>query len=168
MKWSPFYVWLVYSLWYIKDLTSCKCVDGYNLLGQGLVLTYSCWCWWMFSSKQYSDVIMGAMASQIIGVSIVYAAVYWGADQRKLQSSASLTFVRGIHWSPVNSPHKGPVTRENVSICWRLHESPRSAMLHQWYIYNGLSSVKLDLFIQVTSHYLITPLVTYLMHTEGV
>ena len=31
---------------------------------------------------------------------------------RKHQSSASLLFVRGIHWSPVNSLHKGPVTRK--------------------------------------------------------
>ena len=35
-----------------------------------------------------------------------------GADQRKHQSSASLAFVRGIHRWPVNSPHKGPVTRK--------------------------------------------------------
>ena len=34
------------------------------------------------------------------------------ADQRKYQSSASLAFVRGIHRSPVNSPHKWPVTRK--------------------------------------------------------
>ena len=34
------------------------------------------------------------------------------ADQRKHQSSVSLAFVRGIHRSPVNSPHKGPVTRK--------------------------------------------------------
>ena len=34
-----------------------------------------------------------------------------GADQRKHQSSASLAFVR-VHRSPVNSPHKGPVTRK--------------------------------------------------------
>ena len=34
------------------------------------------------------------------------------ADQRKYQSSASLAFVRGIHWWPVNSPHKRPVTRK--------------------------------------------------------
>ena len=34
------------------------------------------------------------------------------ADQRKHQSSASLAFVRGIHRRPVNSPHKGPVTRK--------------------------------------------------------
>ena len=35
-----------------------------------------------------------------------------GADQRKHQSSASLAFVRGIHRWPVNSQHKGPVTRK--------------------------------------------------------
>ena len=37
---------------------------------------------------------------------------YLGADQRKHQSSASLAFVRGSHRRPVNSPHKGPVTRK--------------------------------------------------------
>ena len=35
-----------------------------------------------------------------------------GADQRKHQSSASLAFVQEIHRGPVNSPHKGPVTRK--------------------------------------------------------
>ena len=34
------------------------------------------------------------------------------ADQRKHQSSASLAFVMGIHRGPVDSPHKGPVTRK--------------------------------------------------------
>ena len=60
----------------------------------------------------YSDVIMSAMASQITGISIVYSTLCPGADQRKHQSSASLAFVRGIHRWPVNSPHKGPVTRK--------------------------------------------------------
>ena len=62
--------------------------------------------------SHYSDVIMGAMASQITFLTIVYSTVYSGADQRKNQSSASLAFVRGIHRWPVNSPHKGPVTRK--------------------------------------------------------
>ena len=53
---------------------------------------------------------MGAMASQITSLFIVYSTVYSGADQRKHQSSASLAFVRGIHRGPVNSPHKWPVT----------------------------------------------------------
>ena len=45
----------------------------------------------------YNDGIMGAMASQITGISIIYFTVPSGADQRKHQSSASLAFVRGIH-----------------------------------------------------------------------
>ena len=60
----------------------------------------------------YEDVIMGTMASQITSLTIVYSTVYSGADQRKHQSSASLVFVWGIHRRPVNSPHKGPVTRK--------------------------------------------------------
>ena len=55
---------------------------------------------------------MSAMASQITGVTIVCSTVCSSADQRKHQSSASLAFVRGIHRSPVNSPHKGPVMRK--------------------------------------------------------
>ena len=60
----------------------------------------------------YNDVIMGAMASHITSLTIVYSTVYSGADERKHQSSASLAFVRGSHRWPVNSPHKWPVTRK--------------------------------------------------------
>ena len=60
----------------------------------------------------YGDVIMGAIASQITSLTIVYSTVYSDADQRKHQSSVSLAFVWGIHRGPVNSPHKWPVTRE--------------------------------------------------------
>ena len=56
----------------------------------------------------YSDIIMRAMASQIISLSTVCL----GTDQIKHQSSVSLAFVRGFHRSPVNSPHKGSVTRK--------------------------------------------------------
>ena len=59
----------------------------------------------------YNDFIMSAMASQITSLAIVYSTVYSGADQRK-KSSASLAFVQGIHRWPVNSLHKGPVTRK--------------------------------------------------------
>ena len=55
---------------------------------------------------------MCAMVPQIIGVSIVYSRVCSGAHQRKRPSSASLAFVMGIHRWPVNSHHKGPVTRK--------------------------------------------------------
>ena len=60
----------------------------------------------------YCDVIMGAIASQITSLTVVYSTVYWDADQRKHQSSASLAFVRGIHRSS---------NAENISIWWRHH-----------------------------------------------
>ena len=60
----------------------------------------------------YNDVIISVMASQITSLTIVYSTVYSGVDQRKHQSSVSLAFVWGIHRSPVNSPHKGSVTRK--------------------------------------------------------
>ena len=55
---------------------------------------------------------MGALASPITSLTIVYSTVYSDADQRKHQSSVSLAFVRGIHRGPVNSLHKWPVTRK--------------------------------------------------------
>ena len=55
---------------------------------------------------------MSTMACQITSLRIFYSTVYSGADQRKHQSSASLAFVWWIHRWQVNSPHKGPVTRE--------------------------------------------------------
>ena len=53
--------------------------------------------WTCPSGSHYSDVIMGAMVSQITGLSIVYTTVCSGTDQRKHQRSASLAPVRGIH-----------------------------------------------------------------------
>ena len=78
-------------------------LDCGELVSQMLIWTASLIC-------HYNDVIMKAMASAITSLTSVYLTVY--SDQRKHQSSASLAFVRGIHRSPVNSPHKGPVTRK--------------------------------------------------------
>ena len=73
--------------------------------GPGLLMR----TWWCY---HYIDVTMGAIPFQITSLTIVYSILYSGADQRKHQSSAPLAFVRGIHRSPVNSPHKRPVTRK--------------------------------------------------------
>ena len=59
---------------------------------------------------------MGAIASQIASLTIVYSTAYSDADERKHQSSVSLAFVWGIHRGPVNSPHKRPVTRKMFPI----------------------------------------------------
>ena len=62
---------------------------------------------------------MSVMESQISGDTVVYSTDCSGVDQRKHQSSASLDFVWGIHWWPVNnSPHKGPVTRKSFPFAW--------------------------------------------------
>ena len=54
------------------------------------------WAWWRLKSPAQR----------------VFAQPYSGAYQRKHQSSASLAFVWVIHQRPVNSPHKGLVTRK--------------------------------------------------------
>ena len=53
---------------------------------------------------------MSAMASQITSLTIVCSMFSQVQIIEKDQSFASLAFVQGIHRSPVNSPHKGPVT----------------------------------------------------------
>ena len=52
---------------------------------------------------------MRAIASQIASPTIVCSTFYSGISQRKHQSSASLTFVWGVHRWPMSSPHKWPV-----------------------------------------------------------
>ena len=59
--------------------------------------------WVDASLDHYDDVIMATIASQITSLTIVYSAVYSGADQSKHQSSASLAFVgefTGDRWIP--------------------------------------------------------------------
>ena len=110
------------------------------------------WSWWhcqgtpsadeserkiVTSYRHCSDVILSAVASQITCVSIVYSTVCSDADQRKHQSFASLAFVRGIHRWPVNSPHKGPVTRKMfpfddvvMILYWHSGRYPMMMLLH--------------------------------------
>ena len=76
------------------------------------------------STDHYNDIIMRVMASQISGASIVYSTVGSGADQRKHQSSASLSFVwefTGDQWIPRTKGQK----HRNVSIWW-CHHAPHT------------------------------------------
>ena len=74
---------------------------------------------WQGVSTHYSDVILGAMATQITSLAIVYSTVYSGADQKKHQGSASLALCAGN--SPVTGefPAQKASNAENVSIWWR-------------------------------------------------
>ena len=77
---------------------------------------------------------MGPMASPITSLTTVYSTVHSGADQRKYQSSASLSGLCAGN-SAVNFPHKWPVTRK----CFHL-------MTSSWCV-----SQKLDIIRQVTT-----------------
>ena len=68
-----------------------------------------------------SDVIMSALASQIISVSSVCSTVCSGADQINHQSSASLASARN---PPVTGgfPSQNSSNTENAFIWWRHHE----------------------------------------------
>ena len=73
---------------------------------------------------------MGAMATEITNLTIVYSTVYSGTDERKHQRTASLAFVLLINRWPVNSLHKSQVTRkmfplDNVIISHIMHQNTR-------------------------------------------
>ena len=82
-------IYIVYvdfiQFWRLVTIIWCRCYFKCNDFR----------CYWKHT--HCNDVIMSAMASQITSVSTVCATICSGADQRKYQSSASLTFVRGIH-----------------------------------------------------------------------
>ena len=111
----------------------CKKVWGGHSRGHLHTVVRARWAsiqWFGTEQTHYFDVIMGTMASQITSLAIVYSIVYSGTYQRKHQSSASLAFVWGIHRWPVNSPHKGPVTRkmfpfDDVIVYCVIHEWQR-------------------------------------------
>ena len=79
----------------------------------------------------YDDVIMGAMASQITSLTIVFSTVYSNADQRKHQSFASLACV-GDFTGAGEFPAQRVSNAEKFSIWWRHLVSNKIAKI--WYI----------------------------------
>ena len=102
---------LILMMTYFSDMSTCnkqiESLSNWILRKNSLTSSFS-----SVKKIHHSDIIMGRTASQFTSVSIVYSIVCSEADQRKHQSSVSLAFVRGIHWWPVNSPHKGPVMQK--------------------------------------------------------
>ena len=97
--------WITSTLWGNPRLTV-----RYHEIGPSAVLLFRRLS--NFRAIYYIGAIMTAMASQTTSVSNAYSTVCSGVDQRKLQSSPSLTFFGGIHRWPVNILHKGPVTQK--------------------------------------------------------
>ena len=78
-------------------------------------------------------------------LTIVYSTVESCADQRKHQSSASLAFVRKIYLSPVNSPHKGWVTRkifpfDDVILRLEFQRNELKCVMNRGYIRNTFTN----------------------------
>ena len=112
---QPWWIWINTSCEFImtdcitttKQSTTKPCA---YFLGYIVSFMWCRWCSMIFAevtqtnsgiiqnTNNYIDVIMTTMASKITSPTVVYSIVYSGADQRKHQSSASLAFVRGIHW----------------------------------------------------------------------
>ena len=72
-------------------------------------------------SMHYDDVIMTTIASQITSLTVVYAIVYSGVDQRKHQSSAHWPLC-GEFTGPGEFPAQKASNAENISIWLRHHE----------------------------------------------
>ena len=99
---------------FVKPGDTCLVMPGQGNAMPCIVLPrFALFVW---TKHHYSDLIMSAMASQITGVSILCSTVCSGADQIKHQSSTSLSFVRGIHRWPVDSPPKRPVKRKILAL----------------------------------------------------
>ena len=115
-----------------------------------------------------SDVMMCAMVSEITSLMIVYSTVYSDADQRRLQSSASLAFVReftGDRWIPcTNGQRHGKCfhlmtsswlvllyTMQIISLTWR---SDVAAIIHIYLAPNDTCkrNIYMQTHLSITTH----------------
>ena len=110
-----------YILQIMWDVITCHCSWYLMLVRKSSFITIPGEKNNRYIREHYGVVILGALASQTTGVSVVCLTVCSGFYERKHQSSASLAFVGGIHRWPANPLTKGQ-WRENVSIWWRHHE----------------------------------------------
>ena len=68
----------------------------------------------------YSDVIMSMMATHV--TDRLFTQLFVPAQMKEnIEAPRHWPFVRGIHRWPVNSPHKGLVTRKRLFIWWWCH-----------------------------------------------
>ena len=113
---------------FMKDIVSC--------FHSSMLYNVAHWPTCFPIHMHYNDVIMSTITSQIPSIPMVYSTIYWGVDQRKHQSSASLAFVWGIHRWPVNYPHKGPVTRKMLPFGVVIMGCSKQVLAIFWWIIN--------------------------------
>ena len=114
-----------------------------------MTLTNSHFWWWCrnmpskINQNHYNDVIMGAKASQITSLTIVYSIVCSDADQRKHQSSALLAFVWVIHRGRCIPRTNGQLRRKCLhfmtsSCTTQYNKAPTVCMSLVHFIHSGL------------------------------
>ena len=109
-------------------------LNNYNL-SQKLQQIYNIYQTWTqcYASIYYNDVKMGAMASEITSLAIVYSTVY-SRRRSKKTSKLRITGLCGGN-SPVTGkfPAQMAITAGNVSIWWRHHvKRKRVCSTFQW------------------------------------
>ena len=72
-------------------------------------------------------------------------------SQHDKKSSASLAFVRGIHRWPVNSPHKGPVTRKMFPFDDVIIYFLNGVCVHAWHVSLQVAGFRSQLMGVVTA-----------------
>ena len=77
----------------------------------------------VFTLHHYNDVIISTIASQITSLTVVYSTVYSRHRSKKTSKLRATGLCVGNSPGPVNSPHKGPVTRKcfhlmTLSLSW--------------------------------------------------
>ena len=97
----------------------------------------------------YSDVILTTMASQITTSRLFTESSVQAQIKKKHQSSAPLAFLRGIHPWPVNSPHKGPVTRKMFAFDDVIMEGKECRVLKWKYSALSSNSYPISLKLQI-------------------
>ena len=99
----------------------------------------------MSRHRQYSDVIVSKMASQITGVAIVYSTVCSCVDQRKHQSSAWLAFCAGNSLVTGEIPTQRASHADNAFISWRHHATNKSVRTQICSCLVGITGLQSDL-----------------------
>ena len=105
-NWCPLCYWYCHQAWLLHYHVT------YSKTGNAIVWSFV-GVRYCLRDNHYRDIIMGAMASPITSLTIVYSTVYSGADQRKHRSSASLVIGEFLAQMASNA--------KNVSIWWRHH-----------------------------------------------
>ena len=102
------------------------------LIWKYIILIYSALVrWYWGNGMHYSDAMISAIASQIVGVSIVCSTVGQAQLKENIEAPRHWLLWGKNHRLQVSSPHKKACNVENISIWWRHHDFPFTMNWHR-------------------------------------